>query len=118
MASADDLKERVERAGLEAGLDRLGVAAAGPFGEVRADMHERIATGMNGRLRFTFKDPESATDVTRSFPWARSLVVGVRSYLPEAGHAAARPGRGRTARFAVADPYLPLRRGLEAVAHT
>ncbi|HEX2155229.1 MAG TPA: 4Fe-4S double cluster binding domain-containing protein [Acidimicrobiia bacterium] len=102
--------------GLTAGLDRVGVAAADPFGRVRTDMAERAAAGMTARLRFTFKDPERATDVSTSFPWARRLVVGIRSYLPAAGTAPSRPGHGRVARFAVEDPYGPLSDGLRAIA--
>ena len=111
-----DLRARAFQAGLAAGLDRIGVATAEPFDDVRRAMDQRLAEGRTGRLRFTFKDPATATDVHRSFPWARRLVVGIRSYLPEAGTPPRRPGHGRIARFAVDDPYPPLRRGLEAVA--
>lgn len=106
------------RTGLAAGLDRVGVAESQPFAQVRSDMDERIESGRSARLRFTFKDPGRATDVASSFPWARRLVVGVRSYLPEAGGAVPRPGRARVARFAVEDPYGALREGLEAMAES
>ncbi len=102
--------------GLGAGLDGVGVADVGPFDGVRDTMEGRLASGMTGRLAFTFKDPVTATEVRRSFPWAVRLVVGIRSYLPEAGSAPVRPRHGRVARFAVEDPYLPLREGLEVVA--
>ena len=92
------------------------MADASPFDQVRRDMQERLASGMSGQVRFTFKDPRRATDPSLSFGWAKRLVVGIRSYLPESGTAPVRPGYGRIARFAVEDPYLPLRRGLEAVA--
>lgn len=116
MPTTTDLRENLIRTGLAAGLDRVGVAAAGSFDQVRSDMEQRVESGMTGRLRFTFKDPGRATDVTRSFPWAKRLVVGIRSYLPESGTAPSRRRHGRVARFAVEDPYLPLRRGLEVVA--
>ncbi|HEX7100345.1 MAG TPA: tRNA epoxyqueuosine(34) reductase QueG [Acidimicrobiia bacterium] len=111
-----DLRARAIQAGLAAGLDQIGVAGAEPFDDVRQALEARLASGAAGRLRFTFKDPTRATDVRRSFPWARRLVVGIRSYLPEAGTAPRRPGHGRIARFAVGDPYPPLRHGLEAIA--
>lgn len=118
MSTVTDLPERIIRAGLAAGLDRVGMAEAGPFPEVRHDMEERVRSGLNAGLRFTFKDPSRATDVTGTFPWARCLVVGLRAYLPEAGSVSPRPGHGRIARFAVDDPYLPLKQGLEAMAAT
>lgn len=87
-----------------------------PFDTVRHEMEGRLASGMSARLAFTYKNPDTATDIRRSFPWAKRLVVGIRTYLPEAGAAPRRPRHGRVARFAVADPYRPLREGLEAVA--
>lgn len=116
MKTGTDLRARVIAAGREAGLDRVGIAAADPFEDVRSSLEERIESGKKGRLGFTFKDPGLATDIKSSFPWARRLVVGVRSYLPEAGTAPSRPLHGRVARFAVDDPYLPLTRALEPMA--
>lgn len=113
-----DLKSASVAAGMAAGLDRLAVTTAAPFPETHRHMTEQIASGRSGRLGFTFKDPEMATAVTASFPWARSLVVGIRGYVPESGSAPRRRGHGRVARFAVEDPYTPLRAGLEAVATT
>lgn len=110
------MHEALTAAGIDAGLNRVGVTTTAPFPSVREEMERRKAEGLSGRLTFTYKDPARATDVTSSFPWAESLVVGLRAYLPEAGHAPSRPLHGRVARFAVDDPYPPLRRGLEAVA--
>ncbi len=80
-------------------------------------MHERKAAGLSGRLGFTYRDSDLATDVRASHPWSRSLIVGAVSYMPEAGSPGEPDGRtGRVARFATEDHYRPLRRGLEAVA--
>lgn len=114
--SSNRLAEELVRVGLEAGLDRVGMAAPDPFDDVRREMERRQAAGLTARLGFTYKDPARATDVRSSFPWAATLVVGIRAYLPEAGTAPIRPGHGRVARFAVTDPYPPLREGLEAMA--
>jgi epoxyqueuosine reductase len=103
--------------GLEAGLDRVGIAGVEPFEEVRSDLEERKASGMSGGLTFTYNDPGRSTDVRASLPWAERLVVGGRAYVPEAGSPGpARPGFGRIARFAVDDAYQPLGRALEVVA--
>lgn len=116
MATGDSWRDDLTAVGLSAGLDRVGVATATPFVPVRLEMERRVAEGMSAGLGFTFKDPEKATDVSRSFGWASRLVVGSRSYLPEAGVAPTRPGHGRVARFAIDDPYPPLQAGLEAMA--
>lgn len=110
------MRRALVAAGTGAGLDRVEVTGVEPFVPVREEMERRQVEGLQGRLTFTYKDPARATDVRSSIPWAASLVVGIRAYLPEAGHAPVRPLHGRVARFAVEDPYLPLRVGLEAVA--
>lgn len=106
----------VARVGKNAGLDRVGVTSADSFAAVLDEMNDRSASGLSGKLRFTYKDPALATDIRLSFPWAERLVVGVRSYLPEAGQAPIRAGHGRVARFAVDDPYVPLKAGLQEMA--
>lgn len=107
----------VDRLRSVAGLDLFGVCTADPFPDVEAELRRRVESGLSGRLAFTFGDPARATDVRRSFPWARRLVVGGVSYLPQAGSPGpGGPGRARIARFAVDDAYEPLRRALGRVA--
>lgn len=107
----------VDRLRSVAGLDLLGVCTADPFADVETELRRRVESGLSGRLAFTFADPARSTDIRRSFPWARRLVVGGLSYLPEAGSPGpGRPGSARVARFAVDDAYEPLRRALERVA--
>ena len=111
------LNTRLVALGAEAGLDRVGICDADPFSATRITIRSRKSTGMSARLGFTFTDPDVSTDIRRSFPWAERLVVGIRSYLPDAGDpGASLPGRGRVARFAVADAYRPLRAGLRRLA--
>ena len=98
------------------GLDALGACSAEPFTEVRRSLEERVASGRHGGLRFTFGDPATATDVSIERPWATSLVVAGRSYVPDSGRPQSGPGRGRIARFATADHYVPLRQALGAIA--
>lgn len=111
------LATRLMTLGAEAGLDGVGVCTADPFPSTRLVIRSRKSTGMSARLGFTFADPDVSTDIRRSLPWAERLVVGIRSYLPDAGGPGeSRPGWGRVARFAVADAYQPIRSGLEKVA--
>jgi epoxyqueuosine reductase len=112
-----ELLELVRCAAEDAGLYRIGVADAAAFPEVRAELERRVADGRSGLLRFTFADPKRSSDVRRSLPWARRLIVAVWAYLPDAGSPGPpRPGAGRVARFATEDHYRGLRAGLEAVA--
>ena len=111
------LTTRLMTLGAEAGLDRVGVCAADPFSDTRLVIRSRKSRGMSARLGFTYTNPDLSTDISRSFPWAERLVVGIRAYLPDAGDPGeGRPGRGRVARFAVTNAYQPLRSGLERVA--
>lgn len=95
------------------GLDRVGWTTADPFPDVRAALEQRIADGCSGRLGFTFSDPRRATTPDESWPWAKSIVVGLSAYLPQAGTP---HGRARIARFAEEDHYIRLRTGMERVA--
>lgn len=115
--NAEALRDALRQTGQRHGLVGFGVCTVEPFTEVRSEMTRRMDTGLAGRPRFTYSDPEVATEVGRSFPWAERLVVGSVTYLPGGGT----PGppaadTGRIARFATVDHYRPLRSGLAAVA--
>lgn len=111
------LTARLLARGAEAGLDRMGVCPVDPFADTRLQIRSRKEQGMSARLGFTYADPDTSTDIRRSFPWAKRLVVGIRAYLPDAGRSGGgKPGEGRVARFAVSDAYQPLICGLDAVA--
>lgn len=110
------LATRLAQLGRDRGLAGVGTTDLLPFEETRAEMHRRLKDGTAGRARFTYKNPNWATEPQRSMPWARSLVVGAWSYLPSAGDPGATlPDTGRIARFATADHYARLRSGLAAI---
>lgn len=108
-----------ELAGLDIGalgVDALGSCGVEPFTDVSAAIQDRVEAGAHADLRFTFADPATSTNVRVSFPWARSLIVAGRAYVPMSGRPESASGRGRVARFATADHYAPLRRGLHLIA--
>jgi len=117
----EGLRRRLEEIGKGAGLDRIGFAGTEAFPEVELSMRRRIDSGMSATLGFTYKDPGIATTPRASFPWGRTLVVGARAYLPEAGSPDIdeNPGgsSGRVSRVAAGDRYQPLRQGLDCVAN-
>lgn len=97
-----------------AGADTVGVTTARPFTEAREELIARKRRGMAGPLHFTFDDPDTAADVTRTFPWARSLVVVGCAYLP---HSPPPAGTGAViARFATGDHYRAVREVTAAVS--
>lgn len=114
----EGLRNRLDEIGRAAGLDVLGIAGVERFLDVRDELNNRQRNGQAAALGFTYKDPETATDPRATFPWARSLVVGGRSYLPTAGSPEVGGNRGRVARVAVDDAYGPLRLALRSVAAT
>ena len=109
------LWEEVRAAGVDAGLDAIGVARAEPFLSTRRHLVERKAAGLHGGMHFTYADPEKATDPARALPGARTLVVGARSYRAATPAPPNRPA-GRVARYSWRDHYEPLRRALGSVA--
>lgn len=110
------LTERLVTAGKAHGAVAVGVCSAEPFRREREALSVQVATGRSSRLHFTYTDPEVATDVRRSFPWARSLVVVAVDYSAVAPVSS---NRGAVvARFATADHYLLLDPILDAITTT
>ena len=116
MSVGAELAAAVRELGTQAGLSSIGICVADPFEEVAATMKRRLASGIAGRLTFTYRSPEIATDVRRSFPWAQRIVVGAASYLPAAGTPRRDAGTGRVARFAVEDFYPLVQKPLVAIS--
>ncbi|MFQ5968465.1 MAG: tRNA epoxyqueuosine(34) reductase QueG [Acidimicrobiia bacterium] len=114
--SPAELAAAVLAEGEARGLVAVGICSAEPFSSVATDMKRRLASGTAGRLTFTYRDPDTATDVKRSFPWAERLVVGAASYLPAAGSPTGEAGTGRIARFGTEDFYPLVREPLAAIA--
>ena len=116
---AADMKSRLQEIANDHGCAGFGVTTADEFSGVAETLRNRDEAGLSGRRRFTYKNPDLASDVRRSFPWAERLVVVSWSYLPEAGSPGPqRVGTGRIARFATQDNYIPLRQLLSALATT
>jgi len=106
--------------GIDAGLDRVGVASAEPFEPTRVVLEERKAAGLHGGMQFTYRNPARSTDPARVLATVRTLVVGAYAYPTEVDPPdddIARHGPlARVARYATGDHYGELRRGLEAIA--
>lgn len=104
---------------IDPGRVRLGVAAPDPFIEVRDEIARRDGSGERGSLGFVYRDPDTATDPRRSFPWARSIVVAAVGYLRDGDGTRPGPHDERTiSRFADGDRYDDLRRVLERIRRT
>lgn len=96
------------------GAVAFGVTSASPFHEARQTLLEHRASGMSGPLHFTYDDPDVATDVTESLPWARRIVVFAHGYLSHS-HQPAATGPV-IARFATRDQYTGVRRIAQGVS--
>jgi epoxyqueuosine reductase len=98
----------LQRVAAQLGAVAFGVTTAAPFRESRDRLRRHRSNGMSGPLHFTYDDPDLATDISLSFPWAHSLVVFAHGYL-DTSHPPA--GTGPTVgRFATSDQYEPVRR--------
>ena len=109
-----DLGRRASQAGLDAGLDAVGITSAEPFDDARRSIEARIAAGQQDSMAFTFRNPARSTDPRRTLRDAATMVVGARSYRREDMPATASPA-GRVARYAWVDHYAPLKAALRAV---
>lgn len=100
--------------GMANGAAAVGTCGVAVFEPDRQALTAQVASGRSGRLHFTYTDPSAATDVTRSFPWARSMVVVAVDYLVSSKGPA--PTGAVVARFATSDHYRLLDRPLEAIS--
>jgi epoxyqueuosine reductase len=103
-----DLTTELSALATRHGAVGFGVAGVAPFERERSTLVSHRRSGFSGPLRFTFADPDRATDVTQSFPWARHLVVVASGYLGSTT-APARSGP-QVGRFAMSDQYVGVRR--------
>ncbi len=102
--------------GVAAGLDAVEVATAEPFVSVRRTLEERKAAGLHAGMAFTYRKPERSTEPGAAVHEARALVVGARCYLTAGADEPTEHPAGRVARYARADHYAALRKGLTAMA--
>lgn len=109
------LTDAIESAARRAGADAVGVTGVEPFAGALATLRHSATTGLSGPLGFTYNDPETATDLKKSFPWARSLVVFGVSYLKGGPASPAQTGPV-VGRFATSDHYEPVRRVASVVS--
>ncbi len=111
-----ELADKVVETAFAAGANTVGITVSEPFAEARTALEANLANGLSGPLRFTYGDPATATDISRTYPWAKALVSVGRTYVDESP-----PPHTRgpiVARFATDDHYVPVRDALGAVART
>jgi epoxyqueuosine reductase len=98
---------------LDLGAAGFGVTDVSPYDMALATLLDHRDNGLSGPLHFTYDDPVTATDISRSFPWARSLVVFTHGYLGDTHGPAARGAV--IGRFATSDQYAHVRRIADGV---
>ncbi len=99
------------------GIDKIGFCSADTFEDVRATLHERKAAGLSADMAFTYRNPDRATDVSRSLDGAKSIVVGARSYRRSTAQLdASGAGIANIAEYVWEPHYAELRVGLDAIA--
>jgi epoxyqueuosine reductase len=99
--------------GLNHGAAAVGICDVSAFAPDRMALQFNRASGRSGPLHFTYDRPEVASDVTLTFPWARSLVVLAVDYLARSASPA--PVGAVVARFATADHYRLLDPAIAAI---
>ncbi len=113
---ADDLSQRIRRAGVAAGLARVGICSAEPFVDAREALVTRRERGLSADMQFTYRNPERSTDPSRALPGVRSLVVGALPYARSATDEGDEGVTSRVAAYAWRDHYADLAAALGVVA--
>ena len=101
--------------GLANGIDRIGVAPATVMQRARETLHSRKAVGLHDTMQFTYRNPDRSTNPDAAVPNAKALIVGACSYSTESPDEPSELS-ARVARYAWADYYESLRKGLSVVA--
>ena len=95
-------RDRVFRAGLEAGFDRVGCLPLSEAGDPRFE--EWLASGMHGEMSYLPRHAPAKTNPERAFPQFRTVVVAAMEY--GAGTPAPTdPLVGNISRYALGDDY-------------
>lgn len=106
--------EALRETAMAAGAAGFGITPASPFTQAQLRLNQHREHGLAGSLHFTYDDPTTATDVSRSFPWARSLVVFSHHYSPRPT-----PQEGAVvASFATRNHYLDVEAVAVAISST
>ena len=114
---SDGLDSALVELGERHGIDKIGFCSAAVFEDVRATLHERKDAGLSADMAFTYRNPDRATDVSRSLEGARSIVVCARSYRRTSpSHDDGGAGRAEIAEYVWEPHYAELRVGLDAIA--
>lgn len=108
------LAEELSTLAYRNGAAGFGVTDSQIFSRERTALSASRESGRSGPLRFTYDDPELATDISLSFPWARSLVVVSYDYVQRAD--TPQDQGAVVGRFATTNHYAGVRRITGAIA--
>ena len=108
------LAEELSTLAYRNGAAGFGVTGAEVFTGEKAALRASRDSGRSGPLRFTYDDPDLATDISRSFPWAKSLVVVSYDYVSQADTPSQEGAV--VGRFATTNQYHGVRRITGAIA--
>lgn len=98
----------------ECGLDSVGVCSPEPFNFDMTAISSMVESGRNASMAFTFGRPARSTNPRATYPYANSLIVGVRAYGPTSSHR--NTPEAWVASYARRDEYAALRESLGVLA--
>lgn len=104
----------IKREARRIGFEKAGVAPVAEPGDA-ARLRAWIAAGRHGAMEYMARDPDARADVSRSHPWARSMICVARSYYAPARDPG--PTRARISMYALGRDYHErMREDLERLA--
>src|SRR4026208_570689 len=101
----------LDRLAQELGLDGVGAAPVGPYGDTERHIRERRERGLFADMKFTMARPEVSCHPETLLPGARTVVSAAPSYYAPGPDP--KPGEGRLPRYTWTDRYAELRARLE-----
>ena len=105
MDLAAALTARLKERARAAGLDAVGVAAAGPLDRDGAALAAWLSGNKQAGMAWMAREPEKRADPAILLPGCRAVVVAAMNYWPGADEAEPRAGEGRVALYARGRDY-------------
>lgn len=103
-SQAAALSRRIKAQALSLGFDKVSIVRAEPLMAERERLHEWLARGFHGEMRWMARDPEQRTDPRALLPGARSVVVVALNYYTPHAHAD-EAATGKVSRYSWGDDY-------------
>jgi epoxyqueuosine reductase len=103
-AKSASITDTIRQKALQMGFSKVGFVPAEVLSEPQAHLHEWLARGYHGEMKWMERDPAQRADPRKLFPQARSVVAVAMNYYTPHQHSVGK-ATGKVSRYAWGDDY-------------